>query len=40
MKIRYYNKAASVAHKIFGSTNAAANLQHEKPDYTSFAKEN
>lgn len=39
MKIRFYNKAASVAHKIFGST-AISHHEHEKPDYTSFAEEN
>ena len=37
MKIRYYNKAASVSHKKFAVTEDEIEA---KPDYTSFVQEN
>lgn len=37
MKIRYYNKAASVSRRDLDSTE---NQNQSKPDYTSFVKEN
>ena len=37
MKIRYYNKAASVSQNTLSSTVIA---KEAKPDYTSFVKEN
>jgi len=37
MKIRYYNKAASISQNTQSST---CILQEAKPDYTSFVNEN